>query len=121
MKQIGGRSAKVNFPEVPRGGEKEITTPKIRSSRQGFVDSPHKIYAGNLSWNLTSDNLREVFADQPGFLSARVLYDRETGKSRGFGFITFTSAQDVELAISAMDGVVRNPLFLVELYGSIVQ
>ncbi|CAA3007880.1 33 kDa ribonucleo, chloroplastic [Olea europaea subsp. europaea] len=103
--QIGGRTAKVNFPEVPRGGEREVMAPKIRSSYQGFVDSPHKIYAGNLSWNLTSQGLREAFADQPGFLSAKVIYDRDSGRSRGFGFISFASAEEVESALNAMNGV----------------
>lgn len=106
QKQIGGRTAKVNFPEVPRGGEREVMAPKIRSSYQGFVDSPHKIYAGNLSWNLTSQGLREAFADQPGFLSAKVIYDRDSGRSRGFGFISFASAEEVESALNAMNGVV---------------
>ncbi|KAL0309465.1 UNVERIFIED_CONTAM: ribonucleoprotein, chloroplastic [Sesamum radiatum] len=103
--QIGGRTAKVNFPEVPRGGEREVMTPKIRSSSQGFVDTPHKIYAGNLSWGLTSQALREAFAEQPGFLSAKVIYDRDSGRSRGFGFITFTSAEEVQSALNAMNGV----------------
>ncbi|KAL0374804.1 UNVERIFIED_CONTAM: ribonucleoprotein, chloroplastic [Sesamum radiatum] len=103
--QIGGRTAKVNFPEVPRGGEREVMTPKIRSSSQGFVDSPHKIYAGNLSWGLTSQALREAFAEQPGFLSAKVIYDRDSGRSRGFGFITFTSEEEVQSALNAMNGL----------------
>ncbi|GFQ01428.1 33 kDa ribonucleoprotein chloroplastic [Phtheirospermum japonicum] len=103
--QIGGRTAKVNFPEVPRGGEREVMSPKIRSSYQGFVDSPYKIYAGNLSWNLTSQALREAFAEQPGFLSAKVIYERESGRSRGFGFITFSSAEEVDSALNALNGL----------------
>ncbi|XP_027067225.1 33 kDa ribonucleoprotein, chloroplastic isoform X1 [Coffea arabica] len=103
--QVGGRTAKVNFPEVPRGGEREVMESKIRSSNQGFVDSPHKIYAGNLSWGLTSQGLREAVQDQPGFLSAKVVYDRDTGRSRGFGFISFASAEEVDSALEAMNGV----------------
>nr|XP_027066498.1 33 kDa ribonucleoprotein, chloroplastic-like [Coffea arabica] len=102
---FGGRTAKVNFPEVPRGGEREVMESKIRSSNQGFVDSPHKIYAGNLSWGLTSQGLREAVQDQPGFLSAKVVYDRDTGRSRGFGFISFASAEEVDSALEAMNGV----------------
>ncbi|KAL1545654.1 33 kDa ribonucleoprotein, chloroplastic-like [Salvia divinorum] len=103
--QIGGRTSKVNFPEVPRGGEREVMSPKIRSSYQGYVDSPFKIYAGNLSWSLTSQALRDAFSHQPGYLSAKIIYDRDSGRSRGFGFITFSSAEEVESALSAMDGV----------------
>ncbi|XP_047975591.1 33 kDa ribonucleoprotein, chloroplastic [Salvia hispanica] len=103
--QIGGRTSKVNFPEVPRGGEREVMSPKIRSSYQGYVDSPFKIYAGNLSWSLTSQALRDAFSHQPGYLSAKIIYDRDSGRSRGFGFITFSSAEEVESALSAMNGV----------------
>lgn len=97
----------MNFPEVPKGGEREVMGQKVRNSYQGFVDSPHKIYAGNLSWNLTSQGLKEAFQDQPGYLSAKVIYSKETGRSRGFGFVSFASAEEVESALNAMNGVVR--------------
>ena len=105
--QVGGRTVKVNFPEVPRGGERAVMGPKIRSSYRGFVDSPYKIYAGNLSWRLTSEGLRDAFADQPGLLGAKVIYERESGRSRGFGFLSFASAENAESALNAMDEVVR--------------
>ncbi|KAK3031420.1 hypothetical protein RJ639_036161 [Escallonia herrerae] len=104
-KQVGGRTVKVNFPEVPRGGEREVMGPKIRSSYQGFKDSPHKIYAGNLSWSLTSEKLKDVFANQPGLMSAKVIYDRDSGRSQGFGFVTFASAEEVEAALNALNGL----------------
>ncbi|KAH7856050.1 hypothetical protein Vadar_032119 [Vaccinium darrowii] len=103
--QIGGRTVKVNFPEVPRGGEREVMEPRIRTSDKGFVNSPHKLYAGNLGWNITSQGLREAFEDCPGLLSAKVVYDRDSGRSRGFGFVTFSSAEDVETALNAMNGL----------------
>ncbi|KDP36099.1 hypothetical protein JCGZ_08743 [Jatropha curcas] len=103
--QIGGRTVKVNIPEVPKGGEREVMGPRIRSTYKGFIDSPHKIYAGNLGWGLTSQGLRDAFASQPGFLSAKVIYERDTGRSRGFGFISFESAENAEAALNAMNGV----------------
>lgn len=98
---------KVNIPEVPRGGERLVMGSKVRNNYRGFIDSPHKIYAGNLGWSLTSQGLRDAFANQPGFLSAKVIYERDTGRSRGFGFVSFQSAEDVEAALNAMNGVVR--------------
>lgn len=98
---------RVNFPEVPKGGEKEAMAPRIRSTYKGFIDSPHKIYAGNLGWGLTSQGLRDAFANQPGLLSAKVIYERNTGRSRGFGFVSFESAENAEAALTAMNGVVR--------------
>ncbi|KAI3706574.1 hypothetical protein L6452_24406 [Arctium lappa] len=102
--QIGGRTVKVNFPEVPRGGEREVMGPKIRSSNRDFIESPHKIYAGNLSWIITSEKLKDAFADNPGLLSAKVIYEKHSGRSRGFGFVTFSSGEAAEAALSAMNG-----------------
>ncbi|CAA7019215.1 unnamed protein product [Microthlaspi erraticum] len=103
--QIGGRTVKVNFPEVPKGGEREVMRTKIRDDNRSYVDSPHKIYAGNLGWSLTSQGLKDAFADQPGVLGAKVIYERNSGRSRGFGFVSFGSAEDVQSALTAMNGV----------------
>ncbi|OAY63731.1 RNA-binding protein CP33, chloroplastic [Ananas comosus] len=103
--QVGGRTVKVNFPEVPRGGEREVMGPKIRSGARGFIDSPHKVYAGNLGWSLTSQALREAFSSQPGLLGAKIIFDRDMGRSRGFGFVSFASAEEAQAAIEAMNGV----------------
>jgi len=99
---VGGRAIKVNFPEVPKVGKRV----QMGSNYRGYVDSPHKIYAGNLGWDMTSKHLREAFAEQPGLLSAKVVYERNNGKSRGYGFVSFKTAEDVEVALSAMNGVV---------------
>lgn len=81
------------------------------SNYKGYVDSPHKIYAGNLGWDMTSQALRKAFAKQKGLLSAKVIYERNTGKSRGYGFVSFETAEDVKAALNAMNGVVRTSFF----------
>lgn len=91
---------------MPRGGERQVLGPMLRESNSGFIDSPHKIYAGNLGWSLTSQGLRDAFADQPGLLSAKVVYERNSGRSRGFGFVSFETAKAAESALNAMNGVV---------------
>ncbi|XP_027367284.1 33 kDa ribonucleoprotein, chloroplastic-like [Abrus precatorius] len=99
--EVGGRIIKVNFPEIPKRGKRLVTG----SNYKGFVDSPYKIYAGNLGWDLTSQGLRVAFAKQRGFLSAKVIYERNNGKSRGYGFVSFETAEDLEAAMNAMNGV----------------
>lgn len=106
---------RVNFPEVPRGGEREVMGPKIRSGARGFIDSAHKVYAGNLGWSLTSQALREAFSSQPGLLGAKIIFDRDTGRSRGFGFVSFASAEEAQAAIEAMNGVVTIDSLLLPL------
>ncbi|XP_061362477.1 33 kDa ribonucleoprotein, chloroplastic [Gastrolobium bilobum] len=103
--QVGGRTVKVNFPEVPKGGERLVMGPKVRNDYKGFVDSPHKIYAGNLGWGLTSRDLRDAFVEQPGLLSAKIIYEKDSGRSRGYGFVSFQTAEDAEAALNVMNGV----------------
>ena len=63
-----------------------------------------KIYVGNLSWNCTDADLRELFAPFGSVESAAVITDRETGRSRGFGFVEIDSADGADRAISELDG-----------------
>lgn len=103
--QVGGRTVKVNFPEVPKGGEREVLASRFRGTYPNYTNSPHKLYAMNLAWSLTTQGLKQAFADQPGFLNANVVYDRESGKPQGYGFVSFASAEEMEAARNAMNGV----------------
>lgn len=61
-----------------------------------------KLYVGNLAFATTSDDLRDAFAEYGDVSSATVITDRETGRSRGFGFVEMESG--AEQAIEAMNG-----------------
>ncbi len=60
------------------------------------------LYVGNLSFQVTSDDLREMFEPYGDVSSASVVMDRDTGRSRGFGFVEMSSGGDA--AISALNG-----------------
>ncbi len=60
------------------------------------------LYVGNLSFNTNSDDLREMFTQFGNVTSAQVVMDRETGRSRGFGFVEMSDGG--EQAIQAMNG-----------------
>lgn len=62
------------------------------------------IYVGNLSFSTDSDALRSIFAEYGEVTSAQVVVDRDTGRSRGFGFVEMASAEDAEKAIEATNG-----------------
>ncbi|KAK8958357.1 hypothetical protein KSP40_PGU019860 [Platanthera guangdongensis] len=66
--------------------------------------SSSKIFVGGLSYNTDDQTLREAFSGYGEVVEARVILDRDTGRSRGFGFITFTSGEEASSAITAMDG-----------------
>jgi len=61
------------------------------------------IYVGNLAWSTTDADLRNLFADYGDVISARVIEDRETGRSRGFGFVEMDDAGAAQ-AIQALNG-----------------
>ena len=63
-----------------------------------------KIYVGNLPWSATSASLEALFSEHGTVQSAEVISDRETGRSRGFGFVTFTEQAAGEQAISSTHG-----------------
>ena len=65
-----------------------------------------RIYVGNLSFRTTPDALREHFAAHGEVLDVFIGTDRETGRSRGFGFVTFGVDDDARKAVSALDGSV---------------
>ena len=63
-----------------------------------------KLYVGNLSFQTSSHELEELFASIGPVESASVVEDRETGRSRGFGFVEMSSQEDGEKAIAQLDG-----------------
>lgn len=64
----------------------------------------NKLYVGNLSFRVTSEDLQEHFATAGAVSSANVVMDRETGRSRGFGFVEMASDDDANNAIAQFNG-----------------
>ncbi|MGK0360294.1 MAG: cold-inducible RNA-binding protein [Bradymonadia bacterium] len=63
-----------------------------------------KLFVGGLSWDTNSDGLRTAFEQYGEVTDSAVISDRETGRSRGFGFVTFANGSDADNAIEAMNG-----------------
>ena len=63
-----------------------------------------KLYVGNLSYDVDSSALQELFGAHGTVESAQIINDRDTGKSKGFGFVEMGSDQEAKAAISAMNG-----------------
>jgi RNA recognition motif-containing protein len=62
-----------------------------------------KLFVGSLSWNTDDHGLKEAFAPFGEIVEAKVITDRDSGRSRGFGFVTFEDDEAAEKAISAMN------------------
>ena len=64
----------------------------------------HKLFIGGLSFSTSSERLRELFAQAGGVESATVVTDRDTGRSRGFGFVEMATAEEADAAVKKFNG-----------------
>ncbi|QQG44385.1 MAG: RNA-binding protein [Candidatus Roizmanbacteria bacterium] len=62
----------------------------------------NKLFVGNLPWSVNTDSLKEMFAQFGEITDAVVITDRFSGRSKGFGFVTFTNEEDAQKAIAEM-------------------
>lgn len=61
-----------------------------------------KLYVGNLPWAVTNESLHDMFASYGEIVEAIVISDRMSGRSKGFGFVTFANEADAEKAVAEM-------------------
>lgn len=87
-----GRRMRVSFPD------------RSRNDGPRPPANVNKLFVGNLPWGMDDITLESLFTEHGKVLEARVVYDRDSGRSRGFGFVTLSSPEEVNEAISKMDG-----------------
>ncbi|XP_031503239.1 29 kDa ribonucleoprotein A, chloroplastic-like [Nymphaea colorata] len=99
--ELDGRTLRVNSGPPPQKLDNSS-----RGSRNGggFNDSSNRVHVGNLSWGVDDLALETLFSEHGRVMEARVVYDRESGRSRGFGFVTLSSADEVNGAIDSLNG-----------------
>ncbi|XP_039042160.1 RNA-binding protein CP29B, chloroplastic-like isoform X1 [Hibiscus syriacus] len=88
----------------PRGARgREDYSP--RGARGGPpMGNSNRVYVGNLSWGVDDMALENLFSEQGSVVEAKVVYDRESGRSRGFGFVTYNSSEEVDRAVRSLNG-----------------
>lgn len=64
----------------------------------------NRLYVGNLAFHTTEDVLMDAFAKVGSVTEAKLIIDRESGRSRGFGFVTMASSDDAQRAIAQLNG-----------------
>ncbi|XP_057732515.1 29 kDa ribonucleoprotein, chloroplastic-like isoform X2 [Arachis stenosperma] len=92
-KEFLGRTLRVNFADKPKPKEPL------------YPETEHKLFVGNLSWSVTSESLTETFQEYGTVVGARVLYDGETGRSRGYGFVCYSTKAEMEAALTSLNDV----------------
>jgi cold-inducible RNA-binding protein len=63
-----------------------------------------KLFVGGVSWNTTEDGLRQAFQPFGDLSEVKIITDRESGRSRGFGFVTFADAASADAAMAKLNG-----------------
>ncbi|KMT14835.1 hypothetical protein BVRB_3g065590 [Beta vulgaris subsp. vulgaris] len=101
--EIDGRKIKVNITEKPL---QTADSSVFQTEETQFVDSPYKVYVGNLAKTVTSELLKDFFSEKGKVLSAKVQRTPGTSKSSGYGFVSFSSEEEVEAAIEALNNAV---------------
>uniref|UniRef100_A0A453M6Y5 RRM domain-containing protein n=2 Tax=Aegilops tauschii subsp. strangulata TaxID=200361 RepID=A0A453M6Y5_AEGTS len=74
--------------------------------------SSSKVFVGGISYGTDDQSLADAFSNYGQVVESKVIMDRESGRSRGFGFVTYTSAEEAGAAITGMDGKVSRALFV---------
>ncbi|GFP83167.1 30 kDa ribonucleoprotein chloroplastic [Phtheirospermum japonicum] len=105
--ELGGRPLRVNYgPPPPKRENSSFRGPRGGGGggERSYSDDTNKLYVGNLSWDVDNSALENMFRKQGDVKEARVVFDRESGRSRGFGFVTYCSRDEANNAIEALDG-----------------
>lgn len=101
--ELEGRPMRVNSGPPPKKDD------SFRASRGGgggrSFDNTNRVYVGNLAWSVDNLALETLFREQGNVVEAKVVYDRDSGRSRGFGFVTFSSSDEVDSAVEQLNGV----------------
>uniref|UniRef100_A0A804N665 RRM domain-containing protein n=1 Tax=Zea mays TaxID=4577 RepID=A0A804N665_MAIZE len=86
------------------GGLLKKATSSNPSVYQAIRCMSSKLFVGGISYQTDDHSLRDEFAKYGQVIEARIIIDRESGRSRGFGFVTYTSSEEASAAITALDG-----------------
>jgi RNA recognition motif-containing protein len=77
----------------------------LKAARSEMLESSGvKLFVGSISWDANEDDLRKLFSTYGELKDVHIAKDRETGKSRGFAFINFSSLKDGKKAVKELDG-----------------
>ena len=97
---VAGSGLDSDLPDLPSSGETELALPTVQCRGR----SVKNIFVGNLSFKTNEDELRQAFEAYGQVDRVSILTDRDTGRSRGFGFVEMASDEEGDKAITALNG-----------------
>ncbi|KAL6658790.1 hypothetical protein ACP70R_002830 [Stipagrostis hirtigluma subsp. patula] len=96
---MDGREVFVKLASDVISNRKNVNLSHITPTKDHIFESPYKIYVGNLAWSVQPEDLRELFSQCGIIVSTRLLTDRKGGRNRVYGFLSFSSAEELEAAL----------------------
>lgn len=109
--ELEGRPLRVNSgPPPPKRENSSFRGSRGGGGYGGSFGSSNKLHIGNLPWVVDDDTLESLFSEHGKVMEAKVVYDRESGRSKGFGFVTYSCAEEASSAMECLNGAVS--LFL---------
>ncbi|CAA7410696.1 unnamed protein product [Spirodela intermedia] len=99
--ELGGRELRVRFSAEMASGRKNTTNLNTDTRKVIFYEGPHKIYVGNLPWSVQPADLRQHFSQFGMVVSIKLFRDRKSGKRRMYGFLSFSSIEELQAAVSS--------------------
>ncbi len=103
--ELDGRELRVNISRPREMRQRSTSFGGGGGAYRGSAPDNSKLFVGNLGWDTTSEDLLAAFSPYGDVIEAKVISDRETGNSRGFGFVTYSNDESAEDAIQNLDGV----------------
>jgi RNA recognition motif-containing protein len=100
---LGGNDIAATPEALPEVKLEDIVLGVPPRPKRGSI-GPTKLFVGGLSWDTTTEGLRTAFVKFGAIIEATVIPDRDTGRSRGFGFVTFENPRDADEAVKQMNG-----------------
>jgi RNA recognition motif-containing protein len=102
MRQNAAQSVLVKSGPGVAAAAAGAAVPSLLMWQRGMSSS--KLFIGGLAWGTDESTLRDAFSSFGTVSEVKIILDRDTGRSRGFGFVNFTSPQEAEVALQEMDG-----------------
>ena len=108
-RELGPAADEIVFAEdivgnLPTTNEALAAMEQRASAPRPAAGVPCRLFVGGLSWDTTEETLRRVFEEFGTVTDAVIMNDRSTGRSRGFGFVTFGSRKDASRAVEQLNG-----------------
>nr|GLL16561.1 29 kDa ribonucleoprotein A, chloroplastic-like [Ipomoea trifida] len=106
--ELEGRPLRVNSGPPPPKRETSFRESRGAGGYGGSFGNANRLHVGNLSWGVDEDALESLFCEHGKVMEAKVVYDRESGRSKGFGFVTYSSAEEASSAVENLNGAELN-------------